>query len=246
MAVLKYKDPSGEWIEVGLSQQSITPEGIGAIPIPESAQEGQILTYNGESWEAADAPPDGVTSVNGQTGDVIIEVPVKSVNGQTGDVQIELPEVDYPVTSVNGQTGDITLDIPEESPPEVFIATINTTTFAEVLEAFNTNKVIFAVYTDSTNGNFTLNLTRCTSTFAEFRGVGATYGAKAYNLNSNGWSEKADKTIVDLTDLNRTTPVHESDTNYDMAMARGIMASTTDLIAGSSSLTSGTVYLVYE
>ena len=48
-----------------------------------------------------------VSSVNGQTGDVILKFPVTSVNGQTGDVQI-----DFPVSSVNGQTGDVKLDFP--------------------------------------------------------------------------------------------------------------------------------------
>ena len=75
-----------------------------------------------------------VTSVSGQTGDVVVdvpsidglatetyvnnaidniempEVPVKSVNGMTGDVVIEIPEINYPVTSVNGQTGTVVLD----------------------------------------------------------------------------------------------------------------------------------------
>lgn len=34
---------------------------------------------------------------------------VTSVNGQTGDVTIDIPEVDYPVISVNGQTGKVLL-----------------------------------------------------------------------------------------------------------------------------------------
>ena len=52
-----------------------------------------------------------VTSVNGQIGDIVIDVPVDSVNGQTGAVVI-----DVPVDSVNGQTGAVALDsddIPE-------------------------------------------------------------------------------------------------------------------------------------
>lgn len=72
-------------------------------------------------------PPYPVTSVNGKTGEVIIDVggsDVKSVNGKTGVVvlnksDIGLSEVDnvqqysinnpppYPVTSVNGMTGDV-------------------------------------------------------------------------------------------------------------------------------------------
>lgn len=46
--------------------------------------------------------------------------------------------------------------------------------------------------------------------------------------------------------LNRTTGPGTADTNYTTAMMRAIKASTTDLTAGSSSLTSGQIYLVYE
>ena len=46
--------------------------------------------------------------------------------------------------------------------------------------------------------------------------------------------------------LNRTTGPGAADTNYTTAMMRAIQASTTDLTAGSSSLTSGVIDLVYE
>ena len=46
--------------------------------------------------------------------------------------------------------------------------------------------------------------------------------------------------------LNRTTGPGAADTNYTTAMMRAIQASTTDLTAGSSSLTTGVIYLVYE
>lgn len=46
--------------------------------------------------------------------------------------------------------------------------------------------------------------------------------------------------------LNRTTGPGTADTNYGTSMMRPIQASTTDLTAGSSSLTSGAIYLVYE
>ena len=45
-----------------------------------------------------------MSSVNGQTGAVVLTFPVTSVNGQTGDVTITIP-----VTSVNGQTGAVTV-----------------------------------------------------------------------------------------------------------------------------------------
>ena len=46
--------------------------------------------------------------------------------------------------------------------------------------------------------------------------------------------------------MNRTTGIGSADTNYDTSMVRGIKLGTTDLIAGSSSLTSGSIYFVYE
>ena len=47
-----------------------------------------------------------VTSVNGQTGDVIINVGVTSFNGATGVITYSAP-----VTSVNGQTGAVTINV---------------------------------------------------------------------------------------------------------------------------------------
>ena len=46
--------------------------------------------------------------------------------------------------------------------------------------------------------------------------------------------------------MNRATAPSAADTAYTTAMVRAIKASTTDLTAGSSALTSGTIYIVYE
>lgn len=54
-----------------------------------------------------------VTSVNGQTGDVIISAGVTSVNGQTGDVLLTIPTVPTDVSAFNNDVGYITLaDLP--------------------------------------------------------------------------------------------------------------------------------------
>lgn len=45
---------------------------------------------------------------------------------------------------------------------------------------------------------------------------------------------------------NRLTSVAAADTGYTTCMARGIVCSTTDLTPGTSALTNGTIYLVYE
>lgn len=46
--------------------------------------------------------------------------------------------------------------------------------------------------------------------------------------------------------LNRTTATTAADTNYTTYMVRSVAANTTDLTAGTSSLASGAIYLVYE
>ena len=46
--------------------------------------------------------------------------------------------------------------------------------------------------------------------------------------------------------INRTTKVNSPSSAYSTYMARGIAAGTSDLTAGSSSLTNGCIYLVYE
>ena len=63
----------------------------------------------------------GVSSFNGQTGDVYYTAPVTSVNGQTGDIVLPIPTktsdltndsgflTSAPVTSVNGQTGAVVI-----------------------------------------------------------------------------------------------------------------------------------------
>ena len=80
------------------------------------------MRLEGNTWydmyDEGNPPPYPVTSVNGQTGDVTVNVPVQSVNGKTGAVT-GLYDADnpppYPVSSVNGQTGAVTITIPVQS-----------------------------------------------------------------------------------------------------------------------------------
>jgi hypothetical protein len=84
--------------------------------------EGNTKKYllEGEAAGGGELPENLVTSVNGQTGDVTLDIPevpkniVNSINGQTGDVNINIPEIPGNiVNSINGETGDVTLEFPE-------------------------------------------------------------------------------------------------------------------------------------
>lgn len=78
-----------------------------------------VINVFGEPSETIYYEQKYVTSVNGETGDVTIDIPelpeniVNTVNGETGDVVLDIPVLpDNIVNTVNGQSGDVTLDIP--------------------------------------------------------------------------------------------------------------------------------------
>ena len=66
-----------EWVEI-------------AQPIGGGGNENDVLTWKSGEWIAAPAP---VTSVNGETGAVVLDFPVTSVNGQTGEVVLDAASV---------------------------------------------------------------------------------------------------------------------------------------------------------
>ena len=84
--------------------------------------------------------------------------------------------------------------------------------------------------------------------------IGAGTGAVTTRAITNNTSATAAITgstnLVTMNTLknamNRATAPSAADTSYTTAMVRAIKASTTDLTAGSSTLTSGTIYIVYE
>lgn len=97
-------------------------------------------------------------------------------------------------------------------------------------------------------------------------GTGATTLTSGYALIGNGTSAVGLRAITNNTSataaiagssnlvtmntlryaLNRTTGVNSSDTNYSTPMVRAIYAGTGSLTAGSSSLTSGVIYVKYK
>ena len=122
--VLQRNVDGAAWMPI--SAVSMDIHGLNTIPDVDPADELPIYdndqqgNYKVSVSDLMDAAP--VQSVNGQTGDVVLSiplVPVDSVNGQTGTVVLDASDVGAlpdtytaPVTSVNGQTGDVVLSIP--------------------------------------------------------------------------------------------------------------------------------------
>lgn len=78
--------------------------------------------------------------------------------------------------------------------------------------------------------------------------TGTTYNAGSAPANTNFGTNGSIKNVYDSigTKLNRTDNLTASNTSYTTYMARSIAAGTTDMTDGSSTLTSGAIYLYYE
>ena len=119
--VLQRNVDGAAWMPI--SAVSMDIHGLNTIPNVDPADELPIYdndqqgNYKVSVSDLMDTAP--VQSVNGQTGDVVLSiplVPVDSVNGQTGTVVLDASDVGAlpnsyvpPVTSVNGQTGDVVI-----------------------------------------------------------------------------------------------------------------------------------------
>jgi hypothetical protein len=76
-------------------------------PLSANPTAGEVVDKVNEIISEGTGGGGAVTSVNGQTGDVVLTVPVTSVNGQTGAVTVSVP-----VTSVNGLIGAVNVPKP--------------------------------------------------------------------------------------------------------------------------------------
>lgn len=157
-------------------------------PIPtEEAVEKAVDKYlqenpiTGNFYSPDNPPPYPVTSVNGKTGAVTIDVdtsglysptnpppyPVTSVNGKTGAVTSLYDASNpppYPVTSVNGQTGAVTVDVDTSglysptNPPPYPVTSVNGKTGAVTVPGLTVGPVSPITPTNVYTNNVTLTL----------------------------------------------------------------------------------------
>ena len=166
----------------------------------------------GNFYSADNPPPYPVTSVNGKTGAVTIDVdtsglysptnpppyPVTSVNGKTGAVTIDVDTSGlysptnpppYPVTSVNGKTGAVTVPGFAVSTAKLITPTnINTDNVTLTLSGYTQGKykmifVLFDCY--STNKDTGIALRANTANVTLFSGV-SDYDGGQYNYKVDG------------------------------------------------------------
>lgn len=129
-----------------------------------------------------------------------------------------------------------------EYPNEVFIATYGTTTYAEILEAYNTGKIVFLRDPDL-DGSFA-SLVKYTNAVVVFSLIEGTKKMNVYSIYNDGTQSKSNVTL--LTSTNGVLANGGNNADLTISQARNIYAGTTDMTAGTSTLTTGHIYLVYE
>lgn len=180
------------------AQKQQARENIGAVDATYvSTQGGKIDTIkvNNVTQTITDKSVNlnVVTSVNGKNGTVTLNASdvnalpvntpyVKSVNGKSGEVNIDIP----------AKTSDLTNDsgfiTSSDIPKEVFIATYDTTTFAEIQAAYNAGKICICKQDDKF-----AHLTKITSTLACFTCVLSSSTAGVWCVNAGDlWMEQSE------------------------------------------------------
>lgn len=135
-------------------------DDVGALPDDTT----YVSSFNGSTGAVTYTAP--VTSVNTQTGAVSLSASdvgalpdtttfVSSFNGSTGAVTYTAP-----VTSVNGNTGAVTVSVPTKTSDlendsgfitGMYIASYGVSTYADILAAFNANKVVYCRASSNSN-----------------------------------------------------------------------------------------------
>lgn len=111
-----WRSPSAVAMDIHGLDAAVDIDSLDELPMYDVSSQGNFKITVGDLLD--EAP---VTSVNGQTGDVVLpipSVPVDSVNGQTGTVVLDASDVGAlpdtytaPVSSVNGNTGAVTVPV---------------------------------------------------------------------------------------------------------------------------------------
>lgn len=197
-----------------------------------------VTSFNNQTGAVTYTAP--VTSVNGMTGDVVVQGgggAVDSVNGKTGVVVLDaddvgaLPDDTTYVSTVNGNSGTVTVD-------EVYWCTYGTTTSAQIEAAIAAGKLPCVTYNNYT---YTLRY-RNSSTNHRFICV---YGGKEYGVTcqSGTWMPSGTLTFLTsapVTSVNTKTGavvLTASDVNA-LPSSTVIPSKTSDLTNDSGFLTS--------
>lgn len=215
-----------------------TAEMVGALPEDGGTLYGNLRIKPGGSYGGKLNFGDGELVQISEPEDDCLEVKAKKINFVVSDVTDQkftlngLPiggDTGDVVTSFNGRSGDV---LPEagDYPPD-FIGAVPTSRTING-KALTSNITLTANDVNAAPSSLTINghpLTgNITITAAD---VGAGDGISMLDVKNL---------------LNRNNAVNLANTSYSTVMARGIYAGTADMVAGSTSLTSGVIYLQYE
>lgn len=135
--------------------------------LPDDGAVGQILRRTASGAEWSDESAGGVSSVNGQTGDVVLDA---------SDIGALPDSYTAPVTSVNGQTGAVSLSIPTD--------TADLTNTAGYVDAAGAAAAAPVQTVNGKTGNVVATIPVLVCTTAAGTAIKEAYGFAAYNIDT--------------------------------------------------------------
>lgn len=189
------------------------------------------------SWSTVTIPPAGVTSFNGETGDVTFSAPVTSVNGQTGDVSFSIPDeytdgmadsrADARIAAVRGQANGLaSLDasgkLPTSQLPSLAITSTNVVANEAAMLALSAEEGDVAIRTD--NGKTYILASSDPTSLASWKEI--TAGGAVTSVNG-----QTGTVSLSTTDVGEGTNLYYTSGRFDSAFAA---KSTTDLTEGTN------------
>lgn len=218
--------------------------------------------FKGLEVDLPTAITNGYAYITSDTGKVFVDISdSKRIQLSPGEIDINTA-ADGQVLTYNGTTGKWVAKDVSGGETDIFIATYGTTTYAEILEAYNAGKAIFCKKDRVTApflGETNPDLSETGFYFSTINGSVASLYKCLDSGTSTEWSISTTNLMpygnyVTATTLNnrinRTTNVYTANTNYTTLMARGeklLDATTFDAVTDwSTQLVNGAIAWRYS
>ena len=191
-----YKGDQGESSDVQINGVSIVVDNVANIPLASTNADGAMSSDDKEKLDdiesGAEANVQSDWDEDDSTADSFIKNKPTLFSGDYDDLENK-PSIPSATSDLTNDSGFITLsDIPAQS----FIATYNSTSYADVLSAYNDGKPVYVRYND-----IVFPLARYQNSQFTFTGFSGESKTRVFRCASSGWSMNANEATFVKTTL---------------------------------------------
>ena len=163
--------------------------------------------------------------------------------GNLGSVLTDMTISNYPVTLGSDPTSAMHAATKQyvDNNKGIFVATFDVTTYEEIKAAYDAGKVCFAV-----KGSVLYPLSAMSGILCMFSNARIGVIKQISISKTNVWTENDDVYILNKSGDTMTGALVAASGDIGTKQARNIYAGTSDMTAGTSTLATGDIYIVYE